>query len=377
MVRRKGYFKMISALTVCAALGSSMPVYAAVFSAKDNVKVDSAYAKAESDIIINSGVKEFFNLDKVKKYLAFDYKVPDYIIDGDIVKVIRVYNPADGNDKLEIQFCKKDSYTNWYSIESFKDDPVEVLSKQFKESFGEADATVTDKSIKEIEGKYITITDTSAKDSTKAECDKYFAWQNDNVWYCINYANNESGSISEDEIYKIASSLKNPDEVAGIKYYIDEENSEYVAPTINIYDKDDLKKAVDVLGYTPKLPLKINDKIKVTDALLESVKDINILLSAYSYDKGALLFIQSKFDVYGYEDIADSGYVEDVQLNSKQKADKLSINGRDVFRYKDTAENKIVYQWKENGIYYYFEIYYQNAIENADEVVGEFINAED
>lgn len=54
----------------------------------------------------------------------------------------------------------------------------------------------------------------------------------------------------------------------------------------------------------------------------------------------------------------------------------LSISGVDVYRYADNGDGKIVYRWKEDSMYYFFEIYYDNGvIEYADDVVKEFVEA--
>ena len=46
------------------------------------------------------------------------------------------------------------------------------------------------------------------------------------------------------------------------------------------------------------------------------------------------------------------------------------MNSMDVYRYADRGDNKIVYQWKEDNMYYFFEIYYDNtSIENADDII--------
>lgn len=395
MARKKFYeksaLKIMSSLAVCTVLSGIVPVYAAdlkadteaestILSSAVQNSVENSGLKEEdnSDIIINSRLKEFYNLDKIKKYTGFDYKVPDYVIDGSTVHVIRVFNEVDGSSKLEIQFSNKNS-GQWYSIESFKGDPVETLTNEFKESFEEADVSTYSKNVSGIDGIYITITDTSNKTIEARECCKYFAWKNDDVWYCMNYDNSLDGSISEDEIGKIANSLKNPSDISNVSYSLSQEayGGNESSTTMSIYDKDDLNKAEEILGYSPKLPLKINDNIVISDAFAEAGEYGNSLFSYYSYDKGIVVFIQTKdHDNYEYKDVADTGYARENGQTTKVKADKISMNGIDVYRHADKGDNKIVYQWKEDNMYYFFEIYYDNtSIENSDDIVEEFVNA--
>ena len=141
--------KIISSLAVCAVISGSVPVYAAESAAQINSDVNSninsnvgsqissdinssikanvnnqvsgsadnqtalnntlSKSADDSDIIVNSRLKEFSNLDKVKKYTGFDFKVPDYAACGCGVHVIRVFNEADGRSELELQFSNKDT----------------------------------------------------------------------------------------------------------------------------------------------------------------------------------------------------------------------------------------------------------------------------
>lgn len=371
MLRKRFAFRAMSALIVCSSLAGAAPAYAADLAVNDRAEVTNVdNENKDSDIIIDSKLKEFANLDKVRKYLGFDYKLPDYAVDGYKVDLIRVCNPGDGNDSLEIYF--KNSDKEFYPLNIFKNDPVELLTKDFEEGYGKPEVTSTAKNIKGINGLCITLNHLADEDGSNGYGEKYFVWQNDGIWYGVNYGNE---LMSDDVIVKIADSLKKPEDLTNLKYVIDEDEHDYLKTSIQIYDKEDLDKVKEVLGYSPKLPLQINDNIKVSHADLDN-DDGKILFSYYSYDKGTVVYIQSKDSDYGYEDIAASGYVKDNMLNSKIKADKLSINGVDVFRHIDDGDNKIIYHWKENDIYYFFEVYYQDQIENADDIVEQFIKAQ-
>lgn len=392
MVRKKFYekysLKIISSLAACSILYSAIPVYAydlndnvivekdnSVLSSNDQTVCNVSELSLNNNILIDSKLKEFYNLDKVRKYIGFDYKVPDYVIPGNEVHSIRVFNSDDGNNKLELEFSDKNS-AKWYSIEAFRGDPVDTLTNEFKESFEDAIVSTNSKTIDGIQGLYITLTDSTKYTFAKPESCKYFAWKDGDVWYCMNYDNNEDGSIGEGEIGKISNSLKNPKEIVNVNYSIDKEANGVPKSLINIYDKDDLNKATEALGYTPKLPIKINDYIKISDSFTNIDHMGKSLFSYYSYDKGTIVFIQTKDnDNYEYEEISRTGYARENGETTTVKADKLSIDGMDVYRYADKGDNKIVYQWKEDNMYYFFEIYYYNiGIENVDDIVKEFVD---
>ena len=93
MVRKKFYekysLKIISSLAACSMLYSAIPVYAndlndnvivekdnSVLSSNDQTVCNISELSLNNNILIDSKLKEFYNLDKVRKYIGFDYKVP-------------------------------------------------------------------------------------------------------------------------------------------------------------------------------------------------------------------------------------------------------------------------------------------------------------
>lgn len=108
----------------------------------------------------------------------------------------------------------------------------------------------------EIDGFSVTITTTSPAETLKngyvrpefKAVDKYFAWKNDGLWYSIRYDSifidsgengNQSYSISQEDIEKIAKSIVYPEEIKNVNYSVEKDVSTEVA-TMMIYEKKDL-----------------------------------------------------------------------------------------------------------------------------------------
>ncbi len=82
------------------------------------------------------------------------------------------------------------------------------------------------------------------------EISKFFVWQNEGMWYSIEYNQGIQGSknykkfmdVSTDDVGKVASSIKYVEDVKNVNYSVKREVSTEIA-RFAIYDKEDLKKA--------------------------------------------------------------------------------------------------------------------------------------
>lgn len=154
---------------------------------------------------------------------------------------------------------------------------------------------------------------------------------------------------------------------------------------LKVYDKDDLKKCVDALEFTPKLPVKINKDIKLKECSMTRYHDYDLAESApyrvlnciYSYGDGDYLcFTQEKYkDTINYEKIKEDGYSINFN-NVKEKASTETICNVNVIKYLDTSTKRSVYLWKENGTYYYLSYYYGNTPTWIDDIAEQFIKSE-
>lgn len=145
-----------------------------------------------------------------------------------------------------------------------------------------------------------------------------------------------------------------------------------------IYDKDDLKKAKELLGFTPKFPININKDITIDRAKVRLSEDSDIKNEKFNYEFnmnyiskvdnlfqiGAVSFSQRK-DSKNYDD-------------AKKKVNSIKIDGKEVFKYEETYEEseenkRYIYIWKENEVYCEVSIGEGNG--NSDEIAKEFINS--
>lgn len=207
---------------------------------------------------------------------------------------------------------------------------------------------------------------------------KYFVWQNEGIWYSIEYG--ESGDVLElsiDDIGKVASSIKYVEDIKNVDYSVKKEFLTETEPLL-IYDKDDLKKAKELLGFTPKFPININKDITIDRAKVRLSEDSDIKNEKFNYEFnmnyiskvdnlfqiGAVSFSQRK-DSKNYDD-------------AKKKVNSIKIDGKEVFKYEETYEEseenkRYIYIWKENEVYCEVSIGEGNG--NSDEIAKEFINS--
>lgn len=205
------------------------------------------------------------------------------------------------------------------------------------------------------------------------------------MWYAISYTH-YSDTLSDKEIGKIASSFKSPSEIKNVDYTLPDLSLD--PDTYNgltVYDKDDLKKCVDALEFTPKLPIKINKDIKLKECYMTRYHDYDLDGSApyrvlnciYSYGDGDYIsFTQEKDkDTINYEKTKEDGYAMNFN-NVKEKTSTETIGNVDVIKYFDTSTKRSVYLWKENGTYYYLSYYYGKTPTWIDDIAEQFIKSE-
>lgn len=386
-------------LALTAILSSSvLPVYA-----NDNLKENTSAVSLEkenSDILVDSKLKEFNNLDKVHKYLDFDYKVPDYIKSNFSSALIRTEKYNDGNKTLELRFANQTKGSNYgygsesYTLYEFKGEPIHCL-KDIKygddNSVSNIQVSSESKSLNSIDGIYITITadiqyagdDSKENQRNGKDYSKFFVFNKDGVYYSVEAIDFDGEEELKTEINKIASSLKKPEELQSANYVIDTSSDGFYG--MDIYDKDDLNKAIEYLGYTPKFITEINDDIKIEDCHIFHSDSYGSKMTTFQCDykykgKGMVVFIQEKDnDNYGYEEVAKNGY--DLQTdwdNDTQKkvpVEKLKWDSVDIYKYFDDCDNKYIYQWKIGDMYYFFETYFDGEKENVDDIARTLFDA--
>ena len=155
---------------------------------------------------------------------------------------------------------------------------------------------------------------------------------------------------------------------------------------MDIYDRDDLKEAVKYLGYNPKLPLSFGDyKVRASSIgyIGEVVNKPKFnLLTFYDYDDISLTVTESKYSD-DYDEISKNDYYiikdDDNTILDKFKVNKVTINNIDVYEYYENSQedngNTIVFNWKENDLYYSLTVFDNSKNDNHHKIVQEFMNS--
>lgn len=379
-------------------------------------------AQNGSQFLIDEEIKCYDDINKVKKYAGFDFKLPDYIGNANWEGGYQLIKLTNTNNALVMYFMGGDNQDFAFSLAMFKDDPIQSLEKvlEIKSAFkpkenDECKVSEREANYGNVKGKDITLTITTPE-YTKGKYTipksvrtvKYFLWEDNNVYYAIEYNNSleENGhkgswiDISQDEAGKIANSFKELNDIKNVDYKTDfSDNRELSTETgiMSIYDKDDLKKAEGILGFNPKMPLNfINNNVVVHgsgvgitgDSDVEKNKinyDLNLF---YNYGNKGITFNQSKHDSFDvYKRIKENGYVDrsadEWSVNKKISVDKIDIDGKIVYKYMESFKNpeenqseastEVYYKWEENGVY--CSLAFFDTDQYQDEIVKEFVNS--
>ncbi|WP_254306602.1 hypothetical protein [Clostridium sp. 001] len=384
---KKGSYKMSAIAVICCVVASGAILTTAV-NAK-SMKADKTTAVVSSNkssvknqnnkFLIDAPIKYYDNLKKAEEVTGFKVKVPNYIPTKYVLASIHVIKVSDTDNSLEVSFSKKDGVFNF---EASKVDMEQCL-KQIAEdqSKGKVEVNKEAMNLEGINGYNITIKSTLPMGYNYKIIDKCFIWQNEGVWYSIGYSietqRKENKSLTVgipiDDVGKIATSIKYDQDVKNVSYSIPKDVSTEVA-TLPIYEKQDLKKAKELLEFNPKFPLSINKNITIKGSAVGISGDSDIknkkmgyeLNTFYNLKNGFLTFTQGKSSK-AYDDMS-------------KKANTIKIDGKEVLKYetyeKSEANKQIkedTYVWKENG--FYCEVLIMANIANQDEIVKGFVDS--
>ncbi|ENK0838591.1 M56 family metallopeptidase [Clostridium botulinum] len=399
---KKGSYRMSAAAVICCVLAGGI-VFTNGVNARDmkrDTNVSAVINKEKNKFLIDSPIKSYDSLKKAEKITGAKVKVPNYVPEdysvssrfADVIKIsdkeyslkILFHNEKDNND-LAFQVCKGNMEEVLKQIEESENEQI-VKEQTARIAPGEERTKIQGKvelskeamNLGGIKGSNVTIKNILnilPEDVQKTK--KFFIWENEGMWYSIGYdmkiqTGKERESListSIDEVGKIASSIKYIDDAKNVNYSAVKKD----IPPI-IYDKEDLKRAKELLGFDPKFPLSVNKNIEIDHAAVDSLEDSDIkneklyygLSISYNVKVGWVTFNQCK-DSKEYEDI-------------KKKGNPIKIDGKEVFKYKTEGEHvqgknmKIEnYIWEENGIYFQASIVEGNG--NTDEIAKAFVNS--
>jgi hypothetical protein len=328
---------IVSGITLTNGAGSN--VSADIKNIASSVEKGSNAAKFSLD----SKHKEFYDLADLKDYVNFDFNLPSFIPDGYNLNMIKLDETADNNQDIEISWFNKEH--KYFVLEVSKanllDEYKNSKTKNFDLSVKKEQMQVGNTSGTGVSLNY------TYPEGMKSDA-KAFVWKDNGMFYNLVYSQGAEGAVpvivlSNNDLNKIVTSLKNFREV---KY-----SSDYGDKNLSIYSEKDMNKAEEILGFTPKFPLKISDNYALTGA---KVNYGNALCLTYN---NKLLISQTKgtstFEKIIKED--DSDLVK----NSSFKRDslhKVTINNIITY-YRHIDKNdfhgaEVVYFWTRDGISY-------------------------
>lgn len=401
---KKGSYKISAAAVICCILIGSITLTNAVSSSSitdsgamtaeksQGMLIDKAPAD-EAEFLIDAPLKSYNDINKMAKVAGFKFKVPDFVPSGYIPSAFHMIKAYEGADAVKIFFDKKLDKRSSFTFHASTKDLKGFLKESAKNECMSDEKPLGYGSLK---GSIFTITasivaDGSGWESTK----KYFLWQDEGIFYGIEYTwdvktpkgnINRRIDLSQEDVMKIAESIKYLPHIKNVDYApITPEISTEIGQ-LSIYDKEDLEKAKTLLGFPIKFPLVIPKDIKASYASVGISSDSDIennkinyeLVMIYNLPKDSLTFVQREGSKI-YDHAREKGYFElsigKADESNKIKTQSLSISGKDVLRYELTYEGKICetdYIWKENG--FYCTASFSPEAENQEEILKSLVN---
>ncbi|WP_052310092.1 hypothetical protein [Paenibacillus senegalensis] len=196
----------------------------------------------------------------------------------------------------------------------------------------------------------------------RTETGKSFYWQDNDVWYAINY---NSEYLSQEMLTGMVQAFVFPQQVQHVRY--DGEGNSFP-----LYDESDLLAAENILGFEVKIPLELSDTgLKLISSTILRAGDQNTgywfrhaadtLWTTYrAADNSSMYDINEYFSLYqSKEPLFDTSKLPLTR--------KVEMNGVEISAYEDPDEvyfkssysdnkrleiNPAYYLWTQDGIYY-------------------------
>lgn len=371
----------------------------------------SSIENGEHKFIIDAPLKVYDDINKAEQAAAFKFKVPNFLPEGNKLGAIQVRRVVDKDNIVQLYFEGQNQMPFDITFQVSKTEHIAALKNMESDKMKSTknpkiEAKEEAMKLGNINGKSVTLSITSPSEKLDngittegyTETYKYFVWDNEGLSYSIKYnsimkmgdkTSKNSLNLSEDIIKKIAESIKYPEEAKSVDYSPIKREVSTEIGVMDIYDKEDLEKAKNLLGFNPKLPLKINEDISINDSGVGISYDSDIknnkinyeLNNFYSNKNGSITFSEGK-SPKEYNEIKTNGYRSMENWKTKEvmklKADKLNINNKEVFKYEvkpieEGEGSSMQYIWNEEDKYY--SVSFFGNTQNTDEIVKGFVNS--
>lgn len=394
---KKGSYKLsAAAILLVLALSATMLTSASETARSSNADAgtSSGAEKAGSSSLnitrLNDWAKWFANLERANEYAGFTYQVPDYLPPGyqlQNAEVLEHYvNRTDNLAYLTfVSDFGKETETIFELVASKGNllkthDLVWGTGNIAPWTWG-APLAVTYRHDEATRGgvQGTLVTQTQGYEQHAPEIAKSFVWQNDGVWYAINYYSENHTlkegtplhrrNLSEEELAKVVASFTYPQQLQHVRY--DGQGNSFP-----LYGKADLAQAKDILGFPVKLPSALaNTPLKLSDSILLRAGDQNTGFSFRPHADSLLNSYRLMEEAEGI-DLNDelTLYQSSTPLFDVTKLSPvrtLEINGVELSAYADpdhvymsptyTSDSSLgsekfrsmtYYLWKQDDVYY-------------------------
>lgn len=312
----------------------------------------------------NDRFRWFHSIDRALDFPKYNYKVPDYLPEGyqleDILYFKNVTNIHDTDpiiDGVSVTFVPNFGQKNEQTIEvkasKGKGNLVEEGELQ-----GAPYSQIPPNPNKPLEYRQEAVTVGNVKgtlftemrrDKKRPETGRSFYWQDDHVWYAINYY---SEYMSQEDLTKMVQSFVMPKEVQHVRY-------DGAGNSFPLYDEKDLLAAKDILGFKVKIPQELPEH-KLSGSVLLRAGDQN---TRYGFRPAADALWTT------YHGPSDSSTGVSLYQSKEPLFDAsqlsltrtLEVDGVEVSAYEDknhvylSSDNNLklpYYLWNQNDIYY-------------------------
>ncbi|WP_341282670.1 M56 family metallopeptidase [Paenibacillus sp. FSL H8-0537] len=310
----------------------------------------------------NDSFRWFHSLDRALDFPKYNFKIPDYLPEGyQFENVLYSKNFTSANDTNLIDVA---SITFVANFGKKNKQIIEVKASigngnllehnqlrgaaQYPQSANETpqyrQETMT---IGDVKGTLFT---DKRRDKQRPETGTSFYWQDDNIWYAIDYY---SEYISQEELTKMVKSFVIPQKVQHVRY-------DGAGNSFPLYDEKDLLAAENILDFTVKIPLELPG-LKLSGSILLRAGDQNTEYAFRQATDALWTNYRASYDssIYNIEDTF-SLYQSKEPLFDTSKLTltrNLEINGVEISAYEDKNQIYVspttpYYLWKQDNIYY-------------------------
>ena len=340
--------------------------------------------------------KSFNNLERLKVFIDFDFKVPDFIPYG--YKFDRIL--FDKREEIIFIDFSKEPRNDSSCI--YKVSKANLLEKEVSSEYESCQKEPF--SIGGIAGTLVTEKPKGYKGEEKKIVNytyKSFIWKDEGLWYSIGFYSMQKGTVLLDipieDLTKIVQSTAKTSDVKNVTYVLPDDQG------LNIYDETDLEKAEKMLGFKTKFPLSLTGGYNLFAATAAGAIQSNYIdatpnsltvdylsqkikgkAKLTEFFRNLIIFRQTN-DISKYDTLIKEGFITasggpGEKLN-KVEGKILKIGETDVYSFegiKDYGftymynEERMFYIWKKDNIYYM--LLCDKGINNKQQILRQLIS---